>query len=205
MSERFLSLPGEKRNIIIDSALTAFSQNGYKKASAGDIASAAGISKAMIFYYFGSKADMYLYLVEYCLNIVIGEIENQDDASVTDFFDRIKLISDIKMSAMKKHPRMPSFLSSVYFETDPEVESCIKNLLAGTEGTRERLTVGRADISKFKEGIDPKLVVKFLTWASEGYASRLKYSENLTDDLGEFVKDFNDCLDMMRKHFYKCE
>lgn len=53
--EKFLSLPMEKRNLIIDAALKSFGLHGYKKASISDIASSAGISKAMMFHYFGTK------------------------------------------------------------------------------------------------------------------------------------------------------
>ena len=48
--EKFLNLPVEKQNIIIDAALKNFAVHGYKKTSISDIASSAGISKAMVFH-----------------------------------------------------------------------------------------------------------------------------------------------------------
>lgn len=53
--ERFFRLSEEKQNSIIDAALKAFGINGYKKTSVSDIAAEAGISKAMVFHYFGTK------------------------------------------------------------------------------------------------------------------------------------------------------
>ena len=50
--EKFLSLPIDKQDIIVNAALTCFGINGYKKTSISDIAAAAGISKALIFHYF---------------------------------------------------------------------------------------------------------------------------------------------------------
>lgn len=61
--EKFLNLPVEKQNIIIDAALKNFAVHGYKKTSISDIASSAGISKAMVFHYFGTKKELYVYLV----------------------------------------------------------------------------------------------------------------------------------------------
>ncbi len=58
--EKFLNLPIEKQNDIIDAGLIAFGTNGYKKASISDIAKAAGISKSMIFHYFRTKKDTVL-------------------------------------------------------------------------------------------------------------------------------------------------
>jgi TetR/AcrR family transcriptional regulator len=90
--EKFFSLPVEKQNTIIDAALKVFGANGYKKASASDIATAAGISKAMVFHYFGSKKALYLYLIEYCGTMLEAEF-NEKLNTVNDFFDRLKMIS----------------------------------------------------------------------------------------------------------------
>jgi len=65
--EKFLNLPMEKQNSIIDAALKTFAVHGYKKTSISDISSSAGISKAMVFYYFGTKKELYLYLVNTCV------------------------------------------------------------------------------------------------------------------------------------------
>lgn len=46
--EKFLSLPIEKQNDIINAGLNAFGTNGYKKASYRDIANAAGISSISV-------------------------------------------------------------------------------------------------------------------------------------------------------------
>lgn len=60
--DKFLALPKEKQKAILDGAMQVFGSAPYKKASVGDIAKAAGISKGMVFYYFGSKKELYLFL-----------------------------------------------------------------------------------------------------------------------------------------------
>lgn len=200
--EKFLSLPEEKQNIIIDAALAAFGRNGYKKASVSDIAEASGISKAMVFYYFGSKKSLYLYLIELCANIMLGEIDKTFDNSVIDFFDRIRMITEIKMAAMKKHPGITSFITSFYNETDPEVESERKKLIAGWTKTGAQFTLGDNDTSRFRDDIDPELVYKFLIWAAEGFAVNLP-PDIEADHFDVFTNEFYKCLDMMKKYFYK--
>jgi AcrR family transcriptional regulator len=59
--EKFFNLSTEKQQKIVDAALASFGANGYKKTSIRDIAAEAGISKAMIFHYFGTKKQLYLY------------------------------------------------------------------------------------------------------------------------------------------------
>ena len=109
--EKFLKLTGEKQNIIIDAAIKSFGTNGYKKSSISDIASAAGISKAMIFHYFGTKKALYIYLMELCGNMLMNEFNEKFDNTITDFFGRILIATNIKISVMKKHPEILSFLT----------------------------------------------------------------------------------------------
>ena len=49
----------ERRTGILDAALAAFSQSGYHAASIDDIASEAGVSKALIYEHFSSKQELY--------------------------------------------------------------------------------------------------------------------------------------------------
>ena len=55
VNEKFFALPEEKRRRIVNAAMEAFGKNEYKRASTDDIAARAGISKGLLFHYFGSK------------------------------------------------------------------------------------------------------------------------------------------------------
>jgi TetR/AcrR family transcriptional regulator len=199
--EKFFNLPIEKQKIIIDAALKSFGTNGYKKTSVSDIAAAAGISKAMIFHYFGTKKALYLYLIDLCGTTLMNEIDEKFDYTVTDFFDRIKLSSNIEISVMKKHPAIPSFLTSMYFENDEEVKEEIKAILAKGDGFRNKIAFEGMDYSKFKDGIDPKLVMKMLTWLIDGYANQLSSRAEIDYDV--IFKEFDECMNLLKNNFYK--
>jgi TetR/AcrR family transcriptional regulator len=200
--EKFSNLPIDKQNIIIDAALTCFGANGYKKASISDIATAAGVSKALIFHYFGTKKALYLYLIDLCTYIIMNELNEKFDNAVTDFFDRIKLAASIEISIMKKHPAILSFLDSVYFENDDEVKADIKAILANSEseGLRSKIAFEGTDTSKFKDGIDPKLVMKILTLLGDGYLSKMPKTGI---DLGALCEEFDEYINLFKRHFYK--
>jgi len=199
----FLSLSVEKQTIIIDAALLSFSTNGYKKTSVSDIATAAGISKAMIFHYFGTKKALYLYLIDLCDKLVMNEMNQNLDTSVTDFFDRIRIATDLEISLMKKHPSILSFLYSMYFESDDQVIMEIKAITAKGEALKRQLAQDEVDISKFKEGIDPTLVMKLLTRFAEGYVSQSPSKAGF--DLELLCKEFDECLNLFKNNFYKGE
>ena len=200
--ENFFSLRAEKQEHIINAALTVFGRNGYKKASVADIAGEAGIAKGMVTYYFGSKKNLYLYLAEMCRRVVIEEIEKGLAPDVTDFFDKIKMMTDMKVAMMKKHPAIFSFLTSIYYETDREVADDLQQFMAGNMGLREGMVLDGVDASKFKEGVDPRLLDKFFVWASEGMANDLLMNRNM-EMIDVFVKEFYALLDLMKTHFYR--
>lgn len=102
----------------------------------------------MVFHYFGTKKALYLYLINLCGNIIINEVKEKFDNSITDFFDRIKMSSDIELSVMKRHAAIPSFLTSVYFEKDEEVKDDIKAILDSGEDFRNKIAFDGMDTSK---------------------------------------------------------
>jgi AcrR family transcriptional regulator len=67
------SRPGKQRRIgaverrarILESALTVFAQRGYADASMAAIAAAAGITPAVIYDHFASKAELYMTLLQH--------------------------------------------------------------------------------------------------------------------------------------------
>ncbi len=201
--ERFLSLPLEKQNVIIDAAMSLFGAVGYKKASVADIAEASGISKAMVFYYFGSKKALYLYLIEFAGKTLKAEIDNRFDKTVTDFFERIRLTAEIKMSVMKRFPGILSFLTGMYYETDKGVTGEINQVLSEGEAFGSAFVFENMQAKKFKDDVSPELVMKILTCYSEGYMSG--YAMRQYTDFDALMADFNKCLDLMKRHFYKEE
>ncbi len=58
MTAHFQGLEQEKRERILNAGYQIFGKHGYRKASTADIAREAGISKAILFYYFASKREL---------------------------------------------------------------------------------------------------------------------------------------------------
>src|SRR3954452_17102365 len=71
----------DRRAAILDSALEVFSRRGYNGASIDEIATAAGISKALIYEHFPSKKDLHVSLLE---------------RHVQDIFTRLAVTADTK-------------------------------------------------------------------------------------------------------------
>lgn len=60
---------------IVDVACRVFGQSGFAGTSVADIAEAAGISKPLIYNYFGSKDGLYAVCIRHAAAILVAEIE----------------------------------------------------------------------------------------------------------------------------------
>lgn len=73
--ESFEKLPANKRELILLTGMKEFSQKSYKDVSTDNITKKCGISKGILFHYFGSKKDFYLYCLEKALERLTAKAE----------------------------------------------------------------------------------------------------------------------------------
>ena len=64
----------DRRTAILDAAMEAFASGGYHGTSIDDIASAAGISKALIYEHFRSKRDLHATLIALQADELFGRL-----------------------------------------------------------------------------------------------------------------------------------
>ncbi len=216
--ESFENLEEAKKQKIINAGFEVFAEHGYAKASVDEIIKAADISKGSLFYYFESKKNFYLYLYHYCgeqmerLVDSPGEDGRPSYMQYTDFFERLSCIQELKAKHTADYPHMYNFMKKVVFDTSPAIRGEISKVNAKYTKERALAFFQGLDYSKFKEGIDPMMVIQLLTWISEGCANTVAMKSKLTGDTNRNDMDFSDILvmyqayvDMLRKNFYKDE
>jgi TetR/AcrR family transcriptional regulator len=89
MFAKFLNLDQERRDAILNAALKEFARKGFDKASTNVIAREAGISKPLLFHYVKNKRDFFLFLYDYCLELLEREYFSQIDLEEKDIFERL--------------------------------------------------------------------------------------------------------------------
>ena len=83
-------MANSKENIrkqqILDAALNIIVEKGYDNARMDDIVKISGMSKGAIYYYYKSKKDIYLDLVNHWVHLYAGSLNeiSNDDLSATD-------------------------------------------------------------------------------------------------------------------------
>jgi len=68
--ETFHNLSDAKQNLIINKGIEVFSKSSFAEASTDLVTQEAGISKGLLFHYFESKKNFYLYILEYSLKLL---------------------------------------------------------------------------------------------------------------------------------------
>ena len=201
--DKFLALTEEKRTAILNAALQCFGKFGYEKASINDIAVAAHISKASVFQYFGSKKQLYIYLLEYCKKIIEGIFDKEALNSQTDLFDRILASSRMEMESFQNQPFILQFITSVWEETSPEVADALVILTEEVCKFRNDMVLREDDALKFKNPEDAQPVFQMLLLMAEGYAAG--YRGAAAFDFQAVMEDFEKNIAILRKNFYKEE
>jgi len=196
---KFLSLPQEKQNRIVEAAMTLFGEVGYKKAYISEIASAAKISKALVFHYFGSKKGLYSYLVYYTGKIVMTEAQHERDTANKDFFDRAIITVNFRLSIKSKYPAMNAFMESVFNEDDQEVASDIERLLAIATDMHSKVELASGEENTFKSGIDPTQVVSLV----EKYTEGIVYGWDSSTSIDDTMREVTSCLGMLKANILK--
>jgi TetR/AcrR family transcriptional regulator len=102
--------PEATKNQILDAAEAEFAVTGLSAARTEAIAAQTGVTKAMIYYYFQSKEDLYRAVLERCLTHALGLVEQLQLDCLPPDAALVKLLSQI-LECMSENPRIGSILT----------------------------------------------------------------------------------------------
>ena len=174
MNDKFFDLKQEKQDRMINASLKIFSRGGYRHASTDEIVKEAGISKGLLFHYFGSKLGLYGFLFDYSARFMLLELSREVKRSETDYFALTKQMEQARMQVMKLYPYMQRFLDVAVKEEHTEAVERIAEKKLDYED-RLRAYSMQADYSIFAPYGDSVRVTKMVRYTIDG----------LTDEMSE--------------------
>lgn len=204
MNEKFYSLSLDMQQSIINAGMQVFAENDYKNASADLIASKAGISKGLLFYYFQNKKGLYLYIYHYLAEIMIDQIVDIQLKELTDFFEVLRYAARNKVKALQKNPFILDFAMRAFYLEKESVAKQVNAFNNEQENQLYNVYFGQIDEYKFKAGVDPYRVYKMIRWMADGFVHDMRISGK-TLNLEVMEKAFNEWLVLMKKLAYKEE
>ena len=161
MNEKFFDRKKEKQDRMINAALKICAENGYKHCSTDDIVKEAGISKGLLFHYFGSKIRLYEFLYDYCMRFLTLELKSAVSDSETDYFNIIRAQEQAKKNVLKSYPYLQMFIDRSSTEDDEMAVEITSDLRDELQSIYDGF-LNQVDASRFKKDVDPSLVNSML-------------------------------------------
>nr|WP_245005293.1 TetR/AcrR family transcriptional regulator [Parageobacillus caldoxylosilyticus] len=214
----FEKQPQEKKDLIIKVAIEEFVKNGYEKASTDVITKRAGISKGLLFHYFRSKKNLYLYLVNYVKDFLTEiAMEELKKIQSDDFFERIKEIVLLKQKLTVQYLQETQFITDAFINppvaVKEEMEEIIKKYY---EAYQEDFLLEHVYIKdliqteKLREDISVDTVIRMTMLIAEQLSNKYMaiYKNKQMDVMSgveSLIRELNEYLKIMKYGIYKPE
>lgn len=209
MNPAFDNLNEEKKDKILNACLEEFAENGYEKASTNAIVNRAGISKGLLFHYFGNKKNIYLYLLDITIKHFMNRFYELDTEPSNDIFEKMIQSGMVKVKIAFEAPLMYKLIMEAFVDTPKGMEDEIAARYQKIYAQTMPNFFENIDYSKFREDIDKMKAIEFINLCldslyrkyvnmAKGKASKLSIEETEA-----MVKEQYEFVDMIKNGIYK--
>ncbi|MDF2947835.1 MAG: TetR family transcriptional regulator [Bacillales bacterium] len=207
MYSKFFNLRTEKQERIINAAVYEFANKGFDNASTNEIVKAAGISKGLLFHYFNNKKDLYLFLYDYFLEVLMEKFNPKIDGDEKDFLKKCRDVTILKLDLIKIYPDMFNFLSNAHFEESVEIKDDLDKREKKMITESFSKLYSNIDYNLFAENIDIESALKIIMWTLEGFSNqqqqKIKGKSLINLNSEEIIPEMDKYLDTLRKTLYR--
>lgn len=191
MNEKFFELPQEKQLRIINAGFEVFSKYEYKKASTEEIAIKAGISKGLLFHYFNNKKSLYMYLLNYSMNLIKEQMVNSEFEQITDFFELLEYTVSLKANILERTPYIMEFSMRAFYSQNETISEDLQEKMQRETDQIFETYFKHINFNKFKEEVNPQDIYRMLLWMTDGFLHEIQRSGaviNVKDIMNEYDK-----------------
>jgi TetR/AcrR family transcriptional regulator len=176
MYENFERIPAEEQERILRACIQQFAEYGYQGASTNAIVKQAGIPKGTLFFYFGSKKDLYLYVIDYAVERFVEAMDRwageAGDEAETDLFERLLARGRRRMRFAVQEPSLYRLFFNAFLHTPPEIRAEIQSRFSSYAAESARRLYAGLDRSQFRDGIRVEKAVALVNLVLEGIFNR---------------------------------
>lgn len=151
----------KNRDLILEGALTVFSESGFRGATVDQIARAAGLSKPNVLYYFGSKDDIHKTLLTTLLDMWLAPMVRIDPAG--EPLDEVLGYVRAKLEMSRRFPRESRLFAYEILQGAPHLTEILGGSLRGIVDTAAATLQGWMDQGRLTP-MDPRHLI-FSIWA----------------------------------------
>lgn len=173
--QTFLNLPEEKRKAFLEIALNEFANNDYNTASVSKIVEKAGIAKGSVYQYFEDKQDLFLYLLDYANQEMMGVIQQMASPDPNaDFFETLRWQMSVTVQAATKFPVHSRLARRAYSSPLPFHDAILEKAKKIRQEHFQAMVARAQSAGQLDPNLDPA-VISFMV-------------QGLMNDLGPFLQ-----------------
>lgn len=127
--EQFEEIRQEKRQLILDTALELFAENGFHTTSVSQIAKKAGVSKGLLYNYFESKEHLLKEIIDVGFNELFDIFDPNKDGILE--IDEMRFYIETTFDLLKKNTEFWRFYFRVSLQADvfPVLRSRLEKMM----------------------------------------------------------------------------
>jgi AcrR family transcriptional regulator len=171
-------LSNKTQQSIINAAVKIFAELKYEKASMGDIAKAANVSKPLLFHYYQSKRILYQACITFAqtqTQLLMKSLKHHDHT-----FKMIQDITKAKLRLSNQYPGILKLLNEASRDKQP---------------SQPPSPFQPQDLALFKANVSPKVLWNLLYFLSLGLSQAYVHEK----DTEAFFQNFDDIFKMLSK------
>ncbi|MCL1849440.1 MAG: TetR/AcrR family transcriptional regulator [Clostridiales bacterium] len=211
------------RERILLAAIEEFGRMPYATASTNAIVQKAGVSKGLLFHYFGNKESLYHACVDYVFGQIWDYIKDRLDFPEADIFSRVRHSLRIKMEFYQAKPVLMELASKLWDSANrPDIEAYIRRLSGATPADLvSKPTENLTDVSIFilgkdvdqvalSDGIDIEKALDYMSILLNASWDRFteKFGRDpfrISDNMGEYLAETDVILGIIQHGVYRNE
>jgi len=184
-AEQYEEIRKEKKQLIMDSALELFANNGYASTSISQIAEKANISKGLMYNYFSSKEE----LLQSILNLLSDEIAEMIDPNHDNEISEEEAVHffDLYFDMLKNRREQIKLYSQI--SVQPEVVGYMSEKKINTNILKQQEMI--IDFIIKRSNINPIFQIISISSLIKGFTHQYVFSPELfPDELLENYKEY---------------
>lgn len=198
MTDMFANVPADKREPILMAAVNEFAQKGYENASTNTITQEAGISKGLLFHYFGNKKRLFLAVLDYSLKQLYGSFDRQTETVSRDLFERMLEWSQAKMTMFYENPHLYRLAAEAFLNPPDELKEEMARRYQETMSAYMPQLLADVDYSCFRDDMDQQKALELIMFCLDGLEN--KYQRLYKHRLDQGLADIPELLEEMKAY-----
>lgn len=172
MPDNFTRLPPEEQERILAACIAEFAEHGYRQASTNAIVKRAGIPKGTLFFYFGSKKELYLYVIDQAVARYTALFEKDAADPPADLFERLLYFGRSRMRFAISQPHLYRLFFNAFVNAPDEIRALLQSRFTDYASVSRQMLFEDLDLSPFRADAPVEQVVDLVFLVLEGIYNR---------------------------------